>query len=250
MALAAALGQTGRTPSLDALRAVDGKSLLASAATVYAGHYFDPVVDGVTVTEPLSESVTNGRLAPIPLLIGTNADEWRMYLEQPLDEAGWLRENAPGRETAVRAALASDQDAVRRMDRLETAHNFTCNSLRLADAAAQGGQSAWVYYFSRVREGIGGERLRAYHGAEIPYVFGTHDAWLPTNATDLALSGAMIGYWSRFARTGDPNSESAPRWPQWSADRPQAMALGNTVGAAAHPELSLCTALMPDSGPR
>jgi para-nitrobenzyl esterase len=115
---------------------------------------------------------------------------------------------------------------------------------------ARGGQRAWVYHFSRVREGIGGERLRAYHGAEIPYVFGTHDAWLPTNATDLALSGAMIGYWSRFARTGDPNSESAPRWPQWSADRPQAMALGNTVGAAAHPELSLCTALMPDSGPR
>ena len=248
--LAAALGQTGRTPSLDALRAVDGKSLLAAAATVYAGHYFDPVVDGVTVTEPLPQSVQKGQLAPVPLLIGTNADEWRMYLEQPLDEAGWLRKNAPGRETAVRAALATDQDPARRIDRLETARNFTCNSLRLAGALARGGQRAWVYHFSRVREGIGGERLRAYHGAEIPYVFGTHDAWLPTDPKDLALSGAMMGYWGRFARAGDPNGESAPRWPQWSADRPQAMALGNTVGAATHPELSLCTALMPDSGPR
>jgi para-nitrobenzyl esterase len=150
----------------------------------------------------------------------------------------------------VRTALATDQDPARRLDRLETARNFTCNSLRLAGALARGGQRAWVYHFSRVREGIGGERLRAYHGAEIPYVFGTHDAWLPTDAKDHALSGAMMGYWGRFARAGDPNGESAPRWPQWSADRPQAMALGNTVGAATHPELSLCTALMPDSGPR
>lgn len=248
--LAAALGQSAAMPSLDALRAVDGRRLLDAATTAYAGHYFDPVVDGVTVMEPLQQSVDKGQLAPVPLLIGTNADEWRMYLEEPLDEARWLRENAAGREDAVHAALAEEHDAARRLDRLETARNFTCNSLRLAGAVAQRGHAAWVYHFSRVRAGIGGERLRAYHGAEIPYVFGTHDAWLPTDAKDQALSRTMMGYWSRFARTGDPNGASSPRWPQWTANHTQAMELGNSVAAAAHPELSLCAALVPDSRTR
>ena len=246
-ALAAALGKPGGALSLEHLRAVDGTRLLAAAGAVYAGHYFDPVVDGVTVTEPLGESVANGRLAPVPLLIGTNADEWRMYLEQPLDEAGWLAKHASGRSDAVRAALAAESDPARRMDRLETARNFTCNSLRLADAVARIGQPAYVYHFSRVRTGIGGERLRAYHGAEIPYVFGTHDAWLPTGTNDRVLSSAMRGYWSRFARSGDPNEASASAWPRWSATAREALELGDTVRPVAHPELSLCAALMPDS---
>ena len=120
-ALAAALGETGRPPSLDTLRAIDGKRVLEAATSVYAGHYFDPVVDGVTVTEPLSRSVATGHLAPVPLLIGTNADEWRMYLSYPLDEGGWLAKHASGREESVRNALGAERDPARRLDRLETA---------------------------------------------------------------------------------------------------------------------------------
>jgi len=246
-ALAAALGETGRPPSLDTLRAIDGKRVLETATSVYAGHYFDPVVDGVTVTEPLSRSVATGHLAPVPLLIGTNADEWRMYLSYPLDEGGWLETHASGREEWVRHALGAERDPARRLDRLETAYNFTCNSLHLAGAVAGTGQPAWVYHFTRVRDGIGGERLRAYHGAEIPYVFGTHDAWLPTTPRDRALSTTMMGYWSRFARNGDPNGDGAVRWPGWSVENANAISLGNTVRAMRHPELSLCAALLPDS---
>ena len=245
--LATALGVSAGPSSLEALRAIDGKRLLAAAAPVYAGHFFDPVVDGVTVTEPLPQAAAKGHLAPVPLLIGTNADEWRMYLEQPLDEAGWLRKHAPGREDAVRAALAGETDPARRLDRLETARNFTCNSLRLAGAVARDGQAAYVYHFSRVREGIGGERLRAYHGAEIPYVFGTHDAWLPTDAKDRALSATMTGYWSRFARSGNPDGPASAAWPRWSPDAGMALQLGDTVASIKHPELSLCAALVTDS---
>ena len=46
---------------------------------------------------------------------------------------------------------------------------------------------AWVYYFSRQRTGSGVERLRAYHGAELPYVFNQHESWLPTDETDPAV---------------------------------------------------------------
>ena len=31
------------------------------------------------------------------------------------------------------------------------------------------------------------------------------------------LSAAMAGYWTQFARSGDPNSTGAPAWPQYAA---------------------------------
>ncbi len=247
LALASALGVKGKPSSLDALRAIDGRRILEAADTVYAGHYFDPVVDGDTLNESLSHAVAAGRLAAVPLLIGTNADEWRMYLKQPLDETRWLAEHAAGREQAVRTALATEHDAIRRMDRLETARNFVCNSLALASAVTRNGQSAWVYHFTRVRSGIGGERLGAYHGAEIAYVFGTHDAWLPTAATDHALGRQMMGYWSRFARAGNPEDGISPPWPRWSPDTSQTLQLGDDVTSVTHPESALCTALLPDA---
>ena len=243
LALAAALGVKGKPPSLDTLRAIDGHRILEAADTAYAGHYFDPVVDGDTLTEPLSHAVAAGRLARVPLLIGTNADEWRMYLKQPLDETRWLAGHAAGREQAVRSALATEHDAMRRMDRLETARNFVCNSLALASAVTRNGQSAWVYHFTRVRAGVGGERLGAYHGAEIAYAFGTHDAWLPTADTDRALGRQMMGYWSRFARTGNPDGAGAVTWPRWSDAAAQALQLDAAIVAVPHPELSLCAAL-------
>ena len=44
----------------------------------------------------------------------------------------------------------------------------------------------------------------------MPYVFGT----LPTpTPEDTFLEDTMQGYWTRFARTGDPNGDDALAWP-------------------------------------
>ncbi|GAA0935541.1 carboxylesterase/lipase family protein [Nonomuraea longicatena] len=52
--------------------------------------------------------------------------------------------------------------------------------------------------------------LGAYHGSELPYLFPDPAARL-TPAQE-RLAAAMIGYWTRFARTGSPDGGGLPRW--------------------------------------
>ena len=70
-----------------------------------------------------------------------------------------------------------------------------------------------MYHFTRQRPGTGGEKMGAYHGTEIPYVFDTHDDWLPTEAIDHSLTEVVMDYWVQFARSGDPNVPGQPEWP-------------------------------------
>ena len=42
----------------------------------------------------------------------------------------------------------------------------------------------------------------------------------------------MSGYWAAFAKTGDPNHEGAPEWPQWAPETRPFLELGATPRAA------------------
>jgi para-nitrobenzyl esterase len=56
--------------------------------------------------------------------------------------------------------------------------------------------------------------LGATHGAEIAFVFAS--AANPT-ADQTTVSNVVQDYWTRFARTGDPNGNAALAWPNFSA---------------------------------
>ena len=101
-----------------------------------------------------------------------------------------------------------------------------------------------VYFFSRRREGDKAAKMGAYHGAELPYVFNTHDEWLPTNYEDRALTQSMMRYWVNFARDGNPNSEDLIDWPAFNNNAElNALRLDTQIEAIAHPDTSLCEAL-------
>ena len=116
---------------------------------------------------------------PYDLLIGSNEDEWYMYVDaDPHGLAKDLADIAPAARGPLEARAAREPDVRTARDKAVTLVNMVCPSYLMADAARKAGHNAWVYHFTRVRPGPGGVTLRSYHGAEIPYVFGTQDDWL------------------------------------------------------------------------
>ena len=110
--------------------------------------------------------------------------------------------------------LASDNPRLA-LDKLYTAGNMQCTSSFIASRMVLKVPQVYAYQFSRVRTGPGGKELLAYHGAEIPYIFNTHDDWLPTENVDRSLTELMGSFWVRFAQTGNPNNDDLPYWPAY-----------------------------------
>ena len=97
-----------------------------------------------------------------------------------------------------------------------------------------------MYFFTRVRDDEAGAKVGAYHGAELPYVFGTHDSYMTTTEVDYELSDTMMRYWTQFAATGNPNSSELPNWPRFEEPDFLVQELGDQVSTIAAPEPELC----------
>ena len=244
LSLGRALGEATGSASIMAMRKLSPLTIDTAAQEVYAEAGFDPHLDLSILPYTPLEAVINKRANPVDLLIGSNADEWKMYLGPDESSNEWLAQNVGvSRINAVTGTLEG-LDEASKLDRLITSVNYTCPSLRLADETANTGARTWVYYFSRRREGEKAAQMGAYHGAELPYVFDTHDTWLPTNADDRSLTQSMMRYWVNFARYGDPNGKNLVAWPVFSSESDlNTLRLDTQIEAIVHPSAPLCKAL-------
>jgi para-nitrobenzyl esterase len=78
----------------------------------------------------------------------------------------------------------------------------------------------------RYREADPAAALGVFHSSEYPYVFGTtRELTRDWGAEDERMTTLMQGWWSRFAKTGNPNGEGLPHWPLFEEGRPTVLAL-------------------------
>ena len=139
-----------------------------------------------------------------------------MYLNKTESVDNWLK-NQLGIDNSdnLRKLLNVSSNKRDQLNVLATASGFTCPAINLAKGVAATREQSWVYYFTRQRDGEMAESMGAYHGAELPYVFDTHDDWLPTSQIDRRLTKTMKNYWTNFAKTANPNGLYLPNWPRF-----------------------------------
>jgi len=224
------------------LRAQPAAMVFAAAKEALPEHDYTPVVDGSSVLETPARAMRGA--VPYDLLLGFNGAENYMY---DRGDAVAFEAYIRGWPKAVADALlqraAREKEARHGRDVVNTFIDNACSGYTIAAAVNRGEKQAWLYHFTRVREGKGGKTLLAYHGAEIPYVFDTHDAWLPTTAADRNLTKTMMRYWLNFATNGNPNGQGLMTWPAFAGLNPQMQQLDVAVGTKQAPEHALCVAL-------
>jgi len=238
-ALSAALpGQ----PGIDALRSLPSQEVWETARRALPTQDYSPVVDGVNVLEAPAAAYARSGIQH-DLLLGNNRDEWYMYLDADPDglQQDLARLPADARE-ALKARAAKERDVRTGRDRVFTLVNMVCPAYLMAASVQTQKHKAFLYRFTRVRPGPGGELLRSYHGAEIPYVFDTHDSWLARDAIDDALTQRMQQAWIRFAWYGDPAGpeEKGENWPAFDPERPRMMELGDRSRPVPATDIDLC----------
>ncbi|BBZ79634.1 carboxylic ester hydrolase [Mycolicibacterium anyangense] len=231
---AASVGCPVEAVAPECLRALPVARLLRPP--FYAGFGADRLTGPVTGTDmipvdPMTAFAT-GRAARVPVLIGTNTDEFALF------SAIWFLQNhgLPPYSTLLADTFGPDAPAVaaryplqhyggstgRAYSAAVTDGEFACP----ADAIANGlASSAPVYaYEFNDRTAPAPDPFRAVpfpvgasHGLDLRYLFDIGGA-PPLNPAQRQLSDQMVGYWSQFVKTGVPDVTGELAWPRFSSE--------------------------------
>lgn len=209
-------------PNIAALRAMDPETLTAAAAA--SGFAPFGAVDGHVFPAQLIDVFDRGEQAPVPILAGFNAGEIRsLRILAPPPPA-----SAADYEKIVRARYGDLADEFLKLypstNLQESVWATTRDALygwtaeRLVRKQTAIGQPSFLYFFDHGYPAEDSAGYHAFHGSELPFVFGTTDRtpplWpkIPATPEEAKLSDAMLDYWTSFARSGHPQAQSAPSW--------------------------------------
>ena len=246
------------------LRSIDNQSLLSAMENSPWSEGSRIVVDGWVLPEAPVDVFNANQQAKVPLLVGSLANEGHELLplnnaltEAELDQ--YLSKTFVDSAPKLKALYAEDLAISPGMALREILTDaFMAMSMRSwAQYNHNADQPTYLYYMDYVPPAYqiylfddpnlnlpGGPRSTgAYHSGDLAYVFNnvgkTGNFWLEE---DFAMARAMSGYWTNFAKTGNPNGANLPNWARYEPQNHNTQLLSNpikTIAGAKREKLDL-----------
>jgi para-nitrobenzyl esterase len=207
---------------------------------------FLPVVDGDLLPERPIDAIAAGAGANADVLVGSNADEFRLYLV-PQGTINAVNEQMLSRAVAAYGLPVAETLATYRATRKEatpgdllatiiTDWYFRIPAIRMAEAHTQQSAGAtYMYEFAWQPPTFEGH-LGASHALDLPFVFdnldkGGFEGLVGTNPPQ-QVADAMHAAWVAFANSGNPG------WPQYDLNRRATMRFDTKQELVADPRLA------------
>jgi len=244
---------------LSKLRSLDAASLMALAQQTMPAvrslrkpRPIGPIVDGWLVPRTDKEAIEKGLFARVPLVIGSNADEGRLFTRhmpvRTIEQYGEYLRSQFGDDAAEMARCypaRSDEEVPHALARVFGDDQFIRGIDAFSAAWSRWKVPVWRYRFDGL---TASGRPPATHAEEIPFVFGAPglNVFGPSPAKTVGgaerlgageevapplLSEAMSTAWTAFAGAGDPNNPTLPHWPRFSPGG-SIMTFGQRIEAA------------------
>jgi para-nitrobenzyl esterase len=244
------LDELGAT--VDELAGVPIDHLIAAQERLAREHglgAFAPHIDGAALPKRPIEIIREGGSPAIPLLLGSNRDEWNLFevflgevTVEPFREPmrAWLGPTLDRLLELYRARHRDRADMRAWVDLIGDVV-FRIPAIRLAEAQAGHGAPVYMYRFDWKSPTFGG-RLGAAHALELPFVWNRLDLPMapillgtdPSVAQPLAT--VVHATWAQFIKTGDPNGAGLPDWPRYDAERRATMLIDRTSTVVDDPD--------------
>ena len=210
------------------LRAVPSATIVKTAPGLLSLREptYRPIIDGIVLTENPLQTAKEGAHNHVPLVIGGGDRESAAPVFIPLsadpDDTAYKADvYALWGQTVgdqVLAVYPSSSYPTPRDAFIEatTDYRWLCPARRFARAVSNSQKEpVYRFVFTHAQSGPSVATAQgAWHGEELMFIFrsfmsGVFGPFTPT-VDELTLSDQMIGYWTRFAATGDPNGADAP----------------------------------------
>ena len=226
-----------RATPVDAL--LDAQAKTADALVDRLGKMpFHPLVDDDFLPLTPLDAARSGRLAAVPLVVGTTADEMALFRDQVPDLPDDVAQLVLGAKLTMllggdhpELAVAGHQACGRDFLRAIADVDLHLPALLLADAQTRAGHPVYRYRFAWDGTGHG-----AAHAHDLPFDFGTLDVadWRRVVGADRGgaadeLSRRMRQAWAAFAIESVPSCDPVGPWPAHHRDDWAATVLGAEV---------------------
>jgi len=173
------------------------------------------IVDGHLLKESPLSAFAGGRAAHIPLIIGTNSEEGSLLGLEPHSDGIFPKLSADDMGV-LKAVYGREGEDDERLARLVFRDGYFASEARwVAAKVSAEGSPAYLYRFDYVLTVLQKRRAGAFHGSEVPFVFGRMPE-IPVSEADTRVEQALHECWVAFARTGKPVCDKARDWPAFS----------------------------------